>query len=344
MQHVAIIGLGLIGGSIGLGLRKWSDENAESGKPALHVVGFDLDLENQSLAKKMGAVDDTEWELRKAVQDADLIIIAVPVLAMRDVFADIAEHLKPGAVVTDTASTKSDVLDWASELLPTTVSFVGGHPMAGKETSLEGADADLFDGSTWCVTPSVSAKEDSVRTVLGMVTALDAESFFVDPAEHDAYVAGISHLPFVASAAIMNALASDSSWKDMKTLTASGFNDMTRLAGGSPEMHRDIALTNKESLDRWLSSLIGELQSIQQTLRSENESVPDEVKEYFEKAQDSRISWAVQTSREAELLGPTASETSGEGLSDQMGRMFFGGFLRKRRFSDGGNEKSDSKK
>ena len=283
----------------------------------------------------------TEEGTAHAVKDADIVVVAVPVLSMRDVFTDIADHLKPGAVVTDTASTKSDVLQWASELLPTTVSFVGGHPMAGKETSIEGAEATLFQDSTWCVTPSVTAKEEAVRTVLGMVTALGAESFFVDPAEHDAYVAGISHLPFVAAAAIMNSLAADSSWKDMKTLTASGFNDMTRLAGGSPEMHRDIALTNREALDRWLSSLIGELEEIRSILRTDGEAVSDDVQEFFAKAQDSRIAWAVQTSREAELLGTTASETADQGLGDQMSRMFFGGFLRKRRMPGSGNGKKD---
>ncbi|MDQ4045544.1 MAG: prephenate dehydrogenase/arogenate dehydrogenase family protein, partial [Chloroflexota bacterium] len=125
-QNVTIIGLGLIGGSIGLALKRWSRENNN----ALRITGFDEEVAQQNKAKKMGAVDATEWALGKAVSDADIVIVSTPVQTMREVFGDIAEFLKPGAIVTDTGSTKVDVLEWATEL-PSTVSFVGGHPMAG---------------------------------------------------------------------------------------------------------------------------------------------------------------------------------------------------------------------
>ena len=101
------------------------------------------------------------------------------------------------------------MLEWAAETLaPRRCDFVGGHPMAGKTQSIEGADADLFSGATWCVAPSVTASEDAVRTVLGLIAAAGAEPFFIDPHEHDAYVAGVSHLPFVLSAALMNTVVS----------------------------------------------------------------------------------------------------------------------------------------
>src|SRR5687768_11950019 len=174
MQRVAIIGLGLIGGSIGLSLKRWSQENAKSGQPALDVIGFDTDLEQQNFAKKVNAVDRAEWNLAKAVQGADIVVIATPVGAMRDLFADIAEHLKAGAVVTDVGSTKAQVLAWADEVLPRTVSFVGGHPMAGKAQSIEAAEADLFKDATWCVCPSVRAEEDAIRNVLGLIAACRA--------------------------------------------------------------------------------------------------------------------------------------------------------------------------
>src|SRR5680860_68977 len=331
MQKVSIIGLGLIGGSVGLGLKQWSTENAKSGQAPLEVTGFDLNLEHQSRAKKIGAVDRTEWELRKAVADADLVILATPVVIMKDIMGDIAPLLKHGTVITDTASTKKDVLEWAKELLPTTVSFVGGHPMAGKSESLDGAEAGLFKGSTWCVTPSITASDEAVRTVLGLVAALGAEAFFVDPQEHDAFVAGVSHLPFVVSAAIMNALTSDPAWKDMKTLTAGGFRDMTRLASGNPDMHRDITLTNTGSIDRWITALVNELEEFQQALRNTGESQSESVEAFFVNARDRRAEWAVQTSREAELLGTGPGDGSSEGFGDQMNRMFLGGLMRKKR-------------
>jgi prephenate dehydrogenase len=330
MQHVAIVGLGLIGGSIGLGLRRWSEQNAKSGESALEVIGFDTDLDQQHYAKKIGAVDRAEWELAKAIRDADIVVICTPVRATRDVFSDIAPHLKSGAVVTDTGSTKVQVLAWAQELLPRTVSFVGGHPMAGKAQSIEGAEADLFKGATWCVTPAVTADDTAIRNVLGMIAALGAEPYFLDPGEHDAYVAGISHLPFVLAASLMNALSRDSSWRDMKSLTAGGFRDMTRLAGGSPDMHRDIALTNREALTRWIDSFIAVLQQVRASLQQDDEQAAADLTAFFNEARDARAEWATQTTREGELLQGTQAELSREGFGDQMGRMLFGSFMRRR--------------
>jgi prephenate dehydrogenase len=330
MQRVAIVGLGLIGGSVGLGLRQWSEQNGKSGEAALEVVGFDSDLDQQHHAKKIGAVDDAEWELAKAIRGADLVVVATPVRAAKDVFVDIAPHLKSGAVVTDTGSTKAQVLAWADESLPRTVSFVGGHPMAGKAQSIEGAEAGLFRGATWCVTPSLRADEPSIRTILGMIAALGAEPYFLDPAEHDAYVAGVSHLPFVLAASLMNALATDPSWRDMKTLTAGGFRDMTRLAAGSPDMHRDIVLTNRDGIARWIDEFEGTLHRLRSALDAGEEQSAGELTRFFTAARDARAEWSTQLTREGELLQGTQSELSREGFGDQMGRMLFGGFLRRR--------------
>lgn len=343
MQRVAIVGLGLIGSSIGLGLRRWSAENLRNGQPALEIIGFDSNLDRQSQAKKIGAVDRTEWELRKVVDQADLVVLAAPVLALKEIMGDIAPLLKSGTAVTDVASTKADVLTWADELLPRTVSFIGGHPMAGKETSIEGAEGALFAGATWCICPSVRASDEAIRTVLGMVNALGAEPYFVDPSEHDAYVAGISHLPFIASAALMNTLSADASWRDMKTLTAGGFRDMTRLASGSPEMHRDVVLTNRTAIERWLDAYIAELQAFRATLDREELGVDDSVLQFFTTGRDRRAEWAVQTSREAELLGGTTNAGEGDGFSGQMGRMLFGGFLRKPRVAKESDPKAPTR-
>src|SRR5437588_10872064 len=129
MQQIGIIGLGLIGSSIGMGLRKWA--NAD-GKQKVGVVGFDIDVANERYAKgKLNAVDRTVGSLPAIAEECDLLILATPVRAMRDVMEIIAPHLREGATITDTGSTKAEVLDWAQELLPKTVSFVGSHPMSG---------------------------------------------------------------------------------------------------------------------------------------------------------------------------------------------------------------------
>lgn len=331
MQRVVIVGLGLIGGSIGLGLRRWSVGQGKGESSPLQVIGFDTDLEQQSYAKKINAVDKTEWRLPNAVAEADIVVLCTPVRQMRELLSDISPNLKNGAVVTDVGSTKADVVQWADELLPTSVSFVGGHPMAGKAISIEGADADLFKGATWCVTPSVRATDAAVRNVLGMISALGAEAYFVDPHEHDAYVAGVSHLPFVLSAALTNTLGTDSSWKDMKSLTAGGFKDMTRLAAGSPAMHRDIVITNQAAIMRWIDQLQGELSEFRELISGEfDETREQRVTQFFEKARDIRAEWATQVTREGELLQQTGAELSMEGVGDQMSRMFFGSLFKRR--------------
>ena len=331
MQRVLIVGLGLIGGSIGMALRRWSEERKVDGRKPLEVIGFDPNLDHQRAAERLGAVDKGAWDLSKAARDADVVVLATPVNSMRDVMQDLVSHLRQGAIVMDTGSTKAQVLKWATELLPREVHFIGTHPMAGKTQSIEGADADLFVGATWCVSPSVTASEEAVRTVLGLISAAGAEPFFIDPEEHDAFVAGVSHLPFVMSASLMNAVSRDPSWRDMKTLTAGGFRDTTRLAAGSPAMHRDILLTNREAVTRWIDAVVGTLGEIRQSLASGDERASATLDAFFSEARDARAVWATQTTREGELLQGTAAELQPESVSDHMGRMFLGGFARRLR-------------
>jgi len=331
MQRVLIIGMGLIGGSVGLALRRWAEEHKSDGRKPLEVVGFDPNLDQQRAAEKLGAIDRGAWDLAKAARDADVVVVATPVRSMRQIFIDLAPHLRPGTVVTDTASTKGDVLAWAAEIFPREIQFVGGHPMAGKTQSIEGAEADLFMNATWCVCPSVTASEESVRTVLGLIAAAGAEPFFIDPHEHDGFVAGVSHLPFVLSTSLMNTVSRDPSWRDMKTLTASGFRDTTRLAARSAEMHRDILITNRESVNRWLDAFMATLGDLRQALSGDDETAQAALDAYLNEARDARALWATQTTREGELLQSTAAELQPEGVSDHMGRMFLGGFAKRLR-------------
>lgn len=332
MQRVLIVGLGLIGGSIGLALRRWSEERKVDGRKPLEVFGFDPNLDHQRAAEKMGAIDKGAWDLAKAAREADVVVLAVPVNAVRDVLADLAPNLRPDTIVTDTGSTKAQVLAWADEILPREVHFVGGHPMAGKTQSIEGADADLFTGATWCIAPSVTASDEAVRTVLGLVAAAGAEPFFIDPEEHDAYVAGVSHLPFVVSAALMNAVSRDASWRDMKSLTAGSFRDTTRLAAGSPAMHRDILLTNRAAVIRWVDAFSASLAELRSTLATgDDETAAAALDAFFNDARDARALWSTQVTRDGELLQATGAELQPESVSDHMGRMFLGGFAKRLR-------------
>jgi prephenate dehydrogenase len=329
MQRVTIIGLGLIGGSIGLGLRRWATNDGKRAA-VLEVTGFDLNLDNQNYAKKIKAVDRTEWDLIKAVRDADVVIVAVPPLAVREVFESIAPHLREGAVVTDTTSTKVQVLAWADELLPKHAHFVGGHPMAGKSQSIEGAEQDLFVGATWCVVPSVGASEPAVQTVLGMVNALQAEPMFIDAHEHDGFVGGISHLPFLLAIALMRGVSHDPGWRDMKYLTAGGFRDVSRLAAGSPAMHRDICATNRETVVRWLDGAVDDLQHMRSLIAAGSEEADETLLSIFNEARDARADWATSVRRDGELVQNTAGELTKVGVGEQMNQILFGSMFRRK--------------
>ena len=329
MQRVSIVGLGLIGSSIGLGLRRWATKSGKR-ESIIEVSGFDTSLDVQNYAKKIGAVDRTEWNLTKAVERADLIVIATPVGAVREVFEVIAEHGKQGVVVTDTASTKAMVMEWARELLPSSVNFIGGHPMAGKAQSTEAAEADLFKDATWCVAPLVSASEDAVQTVLGLIAALGAEPLFLDPHEHDGFVAGISHLPFLLSVALMRSVSADPSWRDVRQLTAGGFRDVSRLAAGSPVMYRDICTTNRENIVRWADTAISELQHLRDLVAAGSDETLDTLEKEFERARDARADWATAERRSGAMVQDTGSELTSFSMGDQMQQMLFGGLFRRK--------------
>jgi prephenate dehydrogenase len=329
MQRVTILGLGLIGSSIGLGLRRWANQDGKR-DAVLEITGFDLDLEHQNYSKKIKAVDRTEWDLMKSVRGADVIVVAVPPLAVREVFQSIGPHLKPGAIVTDTTSTKVQVMQWAEQHLPETAHFVGGHPMAGKSQSIEGAEADLFKGATWCVIPSVRADEAAVQTVLGIISALEAEPLFIDAHEHDGHVGGISHLPFLLSIALMRSVSRDASWRDMKHLTAGGFRDVSRLAAASADMHRDICVTNRDAILRWVDQAITELQESRSLIAAGTPEADEKLLEYFNQARDARAEWATAERRAGELVQDTDDELSKTTMGDQMGQMLMGGMFRRR--------------
>ncbi len=317
MQQITIVGLGLIGGSIGLALKRWSSQN----DGALKIVGFDTDLGHQQTAKKMNAVDDTAWSLPDAISDADIVIIATPVGAMKQVFEDIGPHLKLNAIVTDTGSTKADVLEWA-KTLPGHVSFVGGHPMAGKSDSIEAASPDLFENASWVVCPSPTASETAIKNVMGLISAANAEPYFVEPEEHDSYVAGISHLPFIVAASLVKTTTTDRAWRDMSTLASTGFKDTTRLALGSPEMHRDITLTNREAIGRWIDNMIVTLEDFREQLNESNEEeLREQVGSFFQEAQDLRAKAEVVKPRAAEMEVDDGRASTG----NVMRSMFFGG-------------------
>lgn len=287
MIRITIIGMGLIGTSLGMALRTADEGSSLLGK--ITVTGYDAEPRNTAEARGRLAIDREARNLGEALRDANLIVVAVPVQAVRDVFRSIAPLLSPGMVVTDTASTKAEVIGWARELLPTTVDFIGGHPMAGSERSgPTAATVDLLRDAIYCLTPPTSAHPKAIELVEAMVQQAGAKVYYIDPVEHDAYVAGVSHLPFMLSAALVETVSRSPAWREMMPLAASGFRDITRLASGSPLMHRDIALTNRAALSRWLGEAAQVLLEVREQLER---GEADELLGLFERAHETREGW-----------------------------------------------------
>jgi len=265
--RIAIIGLGLIGGSLGLAIKAVRPE-------ALEVVGYDREWGVSSKAQRLDAIDRATRDAAAAARDAALVIIATPVLAIRQVMEEIAPVLREGCVVTDTGSTKAEVLRWSGDLLPEHVDFVGGHPMAGKEQSgIQAADAHLFAGAAYCVVPHVNASERAINTVVTLAGIVGARPVFIDAEEHDSYVAAVSHLPLVLSAALFSLARNSQAWPDMAELASSGFRDLTRLASGDPNMSHDICLTNREHIVHWLDRMTDELSRYRELIRDKDEEL-----------------------------------------------------------------------
>jgi prephenate dehydrogenase len=238
---------------------------------------------------------------------------------MEKVMSEVAPSLEPGAVVTDVASTKVDVQAWAERLQPEHSHVVGGPPMAGKEVAgIDAAEAGLFQGATWCIVPGQRCAPEAVTAVERLVRAVGARPYFLDAEEHDSYVAAISHLPFVASAALVNAVTGTPSWRDMARLAAGGFRDATRTASGDVRMHVDICRTNREGVVRWLDAYVDELRRARELIAASEEG--DELERFFAAAKDARDAWLSSRDQPptAELAPPMPSAR--EGLSD----LFFG--------------------
>jgi prephenate dehydrogenase len=272
----------MIGTSIGMALKK-------AKLPSYKVTGHDLNDQTARRSRSRGAVDKLEFQLAQSVKDADIVIIATPVLAIRDVLESISSALPETAVVTDTGSTKQQVLKWAEELLPRRVGFVGGHPMAGVEKpGPEDAKPDMFADSTYCLMPSRGASARDVQTVVDVVETLGATPLFIHPQEHDSFVAAVSHVPIALSTALIAATTGSPSWHEMGRLAAGGYRDVTRLASGDPTMNRDICLTNGTEIVGWLDRIIEQLQEFKGQVQEQNKEV---LTRLFETVNEERLKW-----------------------------------------------------
>ncbi|MFB3097561.1 MAG: prephenate dehydrogenase [Dehalococcoidia bacterium] len=317
MAKIAIIGTGLIGTSLAMALKQSSLRDLE-------IVGTDDDRQARSGAEKRKAFDKVENRLFSTVDGADIVVLATPVLAMKEVMELIGPELAEGCVVTDVGSSKKVVLEWAEQHLPRTVDFVGGHPMAGKEEAgPEAAEPDLFEGKTYCVVPSARASQQAVAEVTTMIEAIGGTPYFIGVEEHDSFVAAASHLPFLLSTALVGCTSKSANWEDIAQLASTGYRDITRLASGDSVMHRDICLTNSQSIVSWIDAFIKELYEYRKILQAAPQPDGEVVKGVFDQVSGARASWlAGEATAKARMSGREREEMPS--FAESMGEMFMG--------------------
>jgi prephenate dehydrogenase len=286
-QKVTLIGVGLLGGSLGLALKQR--------RLAAKVDGFVRRTISIGEAEKIGAVDHATRNLARAVENADLVILCTPLSQMREITEKMLPALKPGAIVTDVGSVKGSVVDDLEPLIAQAGGFfVGSHPMAGGEkTGVSAAHADLFEKTVCLLTPTSRSNKDVVNKLEKFWQSVGARVLRMSPSMHDDLVSRSSHLPHVVAAELANYVLSPAHSKEQEAVCANGFRDTTRIASGSPEMWRDIAMANRKNLQRVLGVFIEDLQEFSLALEKEDVKA---VEEFFENAKNRRDKWCASGS------------------------------------------------
>ena len=269
MPTVAVVGLGLMGSSFALALKR--------ARPDVVLVGSDPDPLVVRKAIEREVVTSATATL-EVLDIADVVVVGAPIRVLRELFAKLKGHVE-GKVVTDMASTKATVMEWA-EIAG--LDLVGGHPMCGRESAgIDAADPSIFEGAPWVLTRAEPA-------VLDLVEATGAHPIVMDAQAHDRLVAGVSHAAFLLSIGYVLALSRRDDWPEASHLAAGGFRDMSRLAAGDPELYAGVARTNRENMVELLDSIAAELARLRRHLEADDPRLV----ELFEEARAVRERWA----------------------------------------------------
>jgi prephenate dehydrogenase len=269
--RVAILGVGLMGGSLGMALRTRG--------LAQTVVGWDHDLKALILAQQRGAIDIAEPDLSLAVQEADAVFLAVPVTVAPTLLEKIAPYVHPNAVLSDLGSVKTEIVATGERLFG--ARFIGGHPMAGSEQSgVAAARADLFADAAWAIVPGnpdISLSNPAIARLLALVTALEARPLLLDSATHDRLVALISHLPHALAFALRDTIQTDPERDLALELAGGSYRDMTRVASSDPTLWRGIFQANRDFLLAALTTYEQQLTALIQALRDNDATALDQI-------------------------------------------------------------------
>lgn len=271
------MGTGLLGGSIGHALRAAGYEGTRTG------IGRRTATLEKAVACE--AVDETTCSIEEGVADADLVILCTPIGSFETLLPKIRDNLKPGAYITDVASTKAEVVHLAEQTLTESVYFVGSHPMAGSEkTGVEYARADLFENALCIITPTNRTDKDAVQWISDFWQSIGGYTLVMPPRQHDELLARVSHLPHAVATALVH-LAMKNSAID---LAGPGFGDCTRIASGDPDMWTDIFTSNQKATISAVDLLIKELTHFRDRLDRED---AEAIRAWLAEGKENRDEW-----------------------------------------------------
>jgi prephenate dehydrogenase len=285
-RKITIVGVGLLGGSVGLAVRRQG--------LAGEVAGYVRSEKGVVDCEKSGATDYATTDLLAAVSMADLVILCTPLAQMRLLVEQFLPALKPGAIVTDVGSVKADVVRELEALIKKSgAHFIGSHPMAGGEkTGVAAARANLFEKAVCVLTPGKKAEAGAVRKLERFWKSLGARVLKLDAAQHDLLVSRSSHLPHVIAATLAGLVLDPRGPAQQAALCATGFRDTTRVASGSPEMWRDITQANRKNIARSVDAYMAELKKFQTAVKA---SDAKGIEKFFVTAKNRRDQWLAQS-------------------------------------------------
>ncbi len=284
-RKIALVGVGLLGGSLALAIR--------AREVAAVVQGYVRRESSLAECARAGLPDFATTDLLAAVRDADLVILCTPLAQMRGLTEQLLPALKKGALVSDVGSVKASVVaDLESLVTDAGAHFVGAHPMAGGEQpGVSAARGDLFSNAVCIITPTATTNVTALQLVEEFWRALGTRLLKMNPLLHDELVARSSHLPHSLAAALASYVLQPTHPKEQPQLCATGFRDTTRVASGSPEMWRDIALANRVPLARALAEVTEQLQLLQRAVAAGDADV---IEKFFTTAKQRRDGWCAQ--------------------------------------------------
>ena len=292
-NRLALIGCGLMGGSLALALQRAALVH--------HIVGYSPDADTLQTALERGAIHTAAASAAFAVRDADLVVLAVPVASTDSVLQSIAPSLRADAIITDVGSTKQNVITAAHDVLGERAGqFVPAHPIAGKEVAgIRHADADLYRGKQVILTPARFTRIGPLQAITQMWEALDCRVQTMTPHAHDAAFAAVSHLPHMTAFALLHSILHQSDAADTLALGGSGFRDFTRIAASNPAMWRDILLCNREEMLRQTQALIESLQTFARAIEARD---GEQLYALIDEASRTRAAWRMTTKDDNALL------------------------------------------